>query len=215
MNILHETPNYSFLYDSYYGAGRFIRKSDGAMTLLETGSDCNALKADLHRLKQKTGSRRYPKNAPNFNTLMDAIAGEYSFNNETGFKIMDNFTKAYIEAMLWTECDPGTDANTHDPENDFPLHGNCGIEDLAPKTLETIQKECADFQTKNADILKQAYRPDYDEARAGHDFWLTRNGHGAGFWDRGLGDIGDKLTDVSKNSPVYVYLGSDRLIYIN
>lgn len=22
------------------------------------------------------------------------------------------------------------------------------------------------------------------EAQAGHDFWLTRNGHGTGFWDR-------------------------------
>jgi hypothetical protein len=32
----------------------------------------------------------------------------------------------------------------------------------------------------------------------GHDFWLTRNGHGAGFWDGELGDIGDRLTEASK-----------------
>lgn len=32
----------------------------------------------------------------------------------------------------------------------------------------------------------------------GHDFALTRNGHGAGFWDRGLGDLGDRLTAMSK-----------------
>lgn len=31
-------------------------------------------------------------------------------------------------------------------------------------------------------------------AQVGHDFWLTRNGHGAGFWDRGLGALGDELT---------------------
>lgn len=31
----------------------------------------------------------------------------------------------------------------------------------------------------------------------GHDFWLTRNRHGAGFWDRGLGEVGDKLTRLS------------------
>ena len=30
-----------------------------------------------------------------------------------------------------------------------------------------------------------------------HDFWLTRNRHGAGFWDRGLGAIGDRLTAMS------------------
>lgn len=32
----------------------------------------------------------------------------------------------------------------------------------------------------------------------GHDFALTRNGHGAGFWDRGFGDIGDTLTDACR-----------------
>ena len=31
-----------------------------------------------------------------------------------------------------------------------------------------------------------------------HDFWLTRNGHGSGFWDRGLGKLGDQLTEHSK-----------------
>ncbi len=30
--------------------------------------------------------------------------------------------------------------------------------------------------------------------QCGHDFWLTRNGHGAGFWDRGYGEDGNKLT---------------------
>jgi hypothetical protein len=29
--------------------------------------------------------------------------------------------------------------------------------------------------------------------QAGIDFWLTRNRHGAGYWDRGLGITGDKL----------------------
>ena len=33
---------------------------------------------------------------------------------------------------------------------------------------------------------------------AGHDFALTRNGHGTGFWDRGLGAIGDMLSNECK-----------------
>jgi hypothetical protein len=32
----------------------------------------------------------------------------------------------------------------------------------------------------------------------GHDFWLTRNHHGAGFWDRGLGDAGKILTTLAQ-----------------
>lgn len=34
----------------------------------------------------------------------------------------------------------------------------------------------------------------------GHDLYLTSVGHGAGFWDRGLGALGDKLTEASKGS---------------
>ncbi len=50
--------------------------------------------------------------------------------------------------------------------------------------------------------------------QAGHDFWLTRNGHGAGFWDRGLGALGERL---SKESKPYgscdLYVGDDGQIY--
>lgn len=33
-----------------------------------------------------------------------------------------------------------------------------------------------------------------DPASAGQDFYLTRNRHGVGFWDRGLGKAGERLT---------------------
>lgn len=36
-----------------------------------------------------------------------------------------------------------------------------------------------------------------DAGQTGHDFILTANGHGAGFWDRGLGARGDRLTKAS------------------
>ena len=32
----------------------------------------------------------------------------------------------------------------------------------------------------------------------GGDFYLTRNRHGAGFWDRGYGDVGKQLTEAAK-----------------
>lgn len=41
-------------------------------------------------------------------------------------------------------------------------------------------------------------RSQYDRNELfGHDFYLTREGHGAGFWDRGLGDLGDYLTRIA------------------
>jgi len=54
----------------------------------------------------------------------------------------------------------------------------------------------------------------------GHDFWLTRNGHGAGFWDRDLGevngkDLGDAVTEVCKTfGEKWPYVGDDKKIYI-
>jgi hypothetical protein len=49
----------------------------------------------------------------------------------------------------------------------------------------------------------------------GHDFWLTRNGHGAGFWD---GDwpkeAGDRLTKACEEFGEFdLYIGDDGMIY--
>lgn len=55
---------------------------------------------------------------------------------------------------------------------------------------------------------------EWTDEQIGHDLWLTRGGHGAGFWDRGLPN-GDKLTEICKlaefNSEVYVENG---VVYI-
>lgn len=37
--------------------------------------------------------------------------------------------------------------------------------------------------------------------RAGHDFWLTSQGHGAGFWDGDWKTYGEMLTKLSKCYP--------------
>jgi hypothetical protein len=43
----------------------------------------------------------------------------------------------------------------------------------------------------------RGYVEDPPEARAGHDLWLDRRGHGSGFWSRDLGELGDRLYDVA------------------
>lgn len=52
--------------------------------------------------------------------------------------------------------------------------------------------DCEAFQADNAEMLEGI-----EDSQAGHDFWLTRNRHGAGFWDRGLGDVGKALTEAA------------------
>lgn len=48
----------------------------------------------------------------------------------------------------------------------------------------------------------------------GHDFYMTRNGHGVGFWDRGLGEMGEWLTRMANPfGEASVYVGDDGNLY--
>ena len=134
---------------------------------------------------------------------------------------LDSFTAAYINTALW--------ASTGD--DDTPLDRNYGPGDIGPESIARMAEDCARFQKENADLLTAAYCHDgYTEpfnrlrhecengqidALAGHDFWLTRNRHGTGFWDRDLGDIGDKLTEAAHAfGESSLYEGDDGQIYL-
>ena len=84
---------------------------------------------------------------------------------------MDMFTSSYIEAALWSSTDNVDDSGGE------PLDANYDINDIEPTTLAQIIEDCKQFQTDHADLIADNLE------RAGHDFWLTRNHHGAGFWD--------------------------------
>jgi len=55
----------------------------------------------------------------------------------------------------------------------------------------------------------------HDVVKGCHDFWLTRNGHGAGFWDGDWDDeTGKRLTTISKKYvEIDLYVGDDGKIY--
>lgn len=116
---------------------------------------------------------------------------------------MDKFTTAYIEAALWSSTDNSDDSGGR------PLDENYGVEDIAPETLSSIVEDCMAFQEVHADEIRS------NVEQAGHDFWLTRNHHGAGFWDGDWPDaVGEKLTEASHAfGSVELYIGDDGLIY--
>lgn len=117
---------------------------------------------------------------------------------------LDDFQKAYVVAALWSSTD----------DEGEPLDDEYSIDDIATPSLQQMADECTDFREANAQLLDQAYDLGYSEEQAGHDFWLTRNGHGAGFWDRGLGKVGQELSEASK---VYgscdLYIGDDKMLH--
>ena len=55
--------------------------------------------------------------------------------------------------------------------------------------------DVVEFFIENAELLTTTEPWANDPGQAGHDFALTRNGHGAGFWDHGAGEAGDALTE--------------------
>jgi hypothetical protein len=119
---------------------------------------------------------------------------------------LDAFTGGYIEAMYFADTGEG----------DQPSSGA----ELALETRRRIILACQQFQRVNADLLTRAYdRVGYSEARAGHDFYLTQNGHGAGYWDRDELDadgLGDALTDAAKlYTAVDLYEGDNGLLYLS
>ena len=116
---------------------------------------------------------------------------------------MDEFLQGYIKCALWSSTD----------DDETPLDENYEPEDLASETLKQMEVDCKDFQTAQTDLLAQ-YVQTLSMASAGHDFWLTRNHHGAGFWDRGLGELGQKLTDAAHPyGSCDLYVGDDCKIY--
>lgn len=104
----------------------------------------------------------------------------YSGNDQAAF------LEGYREAMLWANCYIDVD-------------GECvSVDDASGYDYDDAQIDTADalaFWADNAELLEQAGAT---PAQHGHDFALTRNRHGAGFWDRGYGIAGDLLTEAAK-----------------
>jgi hypothetical protein len=119
---------------------------------------------------------------------------------------LDTMTAAYVECALWSTTDNADDTGGE------PLDANYGPDDLDPETLAAMRADCADFLA----LLERegVDRSAWSDEQLGHDLWLTRNGHGAGFWDRGHGPVGDTLTAYAHPyGEVYLYVGDDGRIY--
>jgi hypothetical protein len=109
--------------------------------------------------------------------------------------------KHYLICALWSSTD----------DDGEPLDSVYSIDDISAQTVKQMEKDVSDFIESNKELLIESGQSD---EQIGHDFWLTRNGHGAGFWDRGLGAVGDDLSKASKSyGEVYLYAGDDGMIY--
>lgn len=115
---------------------------------------------------------------------------------------LSTFAKGYVEAMFFTNGDTG--------EDDEFLLNHLGVEKLTREAVKDIAKDCdaflgtimpdGCFVRQWLDRAGEATDGAYDDERAGHDFWFTRQGHGVGYWDRKEleGELGEGLAEAAR-----------------
>lgn len=80
---------------------------------------------------------------------------------------------AYETCALWSSTNDDGEPLDSEPR------------EFAPETAARMLHDCGRFMLDNWRLFRDACEPaGYTADRLGHDLWLTRNGHGAGFWDR-------------------------------
>jgi hypothetical protein len=121
---------------------------------------------------------------------------------------LEAFTKCYISTALWSSFE----------ESMLDL-------DISEELQAKFEADCKEFYEANQEAIHcegAPYARDFEgpvknleAGMAGHDFWLTRCGHGAGFWD---GDWPEPyatyLTEKAEElGNVDLYIGDDGLAY--
>lgn len=145
---------------------------------------------------------------------------------------LDPFTRSYIEAALWSTTDEADEDLRALDDSGY------GVEDFHPDTLAEMVADCRDFQESfgewiDSGCTRQHPADSSDRQLAGFHFWLTRNRHGAGFWDGDWTEpytetdddgsppivpryptVGDYLTEMAHAYGSYdLYVGDDGRIY--
>lgn len=114
------------------------------------------------------------------------------------------FIGAYLECALWSTTD----------DDGEPLDKNYYFDDIAPEAREKMETEAVKFFSDHIDLINRTPEG-YSYGHAAHDLWLTRNHHGAGFWDGDAGEVGDELTKLAQElGEQDLYIGDDGKLYV-
>lgn len=133
---------------------------------------------------------------------------------------IDAVVRGYLACQLWAQLDmdnPSCDCHANDPANachNYTLDENYDIDDVSAEYVERLAAELSDvivahplavrmYLRRRSGIMPwqtELFTVSIDASQSfGHDFYLTREGHGTGFWDRGLGELGEYLNTIAKS----------------
>jgi hypothetical protein len=113
---------------------------------------------------------------------------------------LDTFLYSYATAALWSSTD----------EEGVALDESYSVEDLHPSAIQSMEADCEDFLNGAMELI------DGELEQAGHDFWLTRNRHGCGFWDGDWPEEAGRLL-TERSHPYgesYLYVGDNGKLFV-
>jgi 5-formyltetrahydrofolate cyclo-ligase len=124
-------------------------------------------------------------------------------------KDRNELVRQYARTLLWSETD----------DNGEPLDARCDVDDLSDEIMASLREDVEAFLTAADAADLDLWVRELGVPQIAHDFALTRNGHGAGFWDRFYSRdereaAGRRLTDVAKSfGSISLYVGDDDEIH--
>lgn len=118
---------------------------------------------------------------------------------------LSTFAKHYLICALWL--------STYDDGK--PMDQDYSLSDIAPETLKQAADDCSAFEGEcDAILVNHESEHLWNAEQFGHDFWLSRNGHGTGFFDRGNDPVWDALQAAARVwGSVDLYVGDDGQIH--
>lgn len=134
-------------------------------------------------------------------------------------EILDNadVLRSYLETQVWTGSiswmTNTAEFGGEEYTSDGLLDRYISADDLAADIVTECTKDVDAFIDMIEPYLAYWELPaELGAEQIGHDFSLTRNHHGTGFWDRGYGALGDWLTRCAQSfgsSSLYGYIVLD------
>lgn len=103
----------------------------------------------------------------------------------------------YLECAVWAShdwrpVDKGAD-------NPVPLNDTFSADDFTKAARAHAESDCRKFLHAALELNESDPFDGAEYETIGHDFWLTRNQHGAGFWDGDYPRFGDALTKLCES----------------
>lgn len=144
------------------------------------------------------------------NEKLQEILESYLTEDELGWWIechLDDVVDGYLEAALFFSSDPNSDTGEE-------LDSKFGVDSFTEEAITQATYDCKCFleMCDYEDLVYGADQNSYEHI--GHDFWLTRNGLGAGLWDGDYQpcELGRRLTEHAKQfNEVHVWPDEEEL----